>query len=93
MDSRQVGRTDAAQKDRAYRMLMNRKFSEKRQLADAGTTRQRLRQNSEQLISRPHTQQHSGCSKGRQTVERITHDVGGPDSVAHKRRPERMGSV
>jgi len=28
MDSRQVDRTDAAQKDRAYRMLMNRKFSE-----------------------------------------------------------------
>ena len=28
LDSRQVDRTDAAQKDRAYRMLMNRKFSE-----------------------------------------------------------------
>ncbi len=26
LDSRQVDRTDAAQKDRAYRMLMNRKF-------------------------------------------------------------------
>ncbi|AJF71647.1 MULTISPECIES: peptidylprolyl isomerase SurA [Raoultella] len=28
LDTRQVDRTDAAQKDRAYRMLMNRKFSE-----------------------------------------------------------------
>ncbi|HEY4467956.1 MAG TPA: peptidylprolyl isomerase SurA [Klebsiella sp.] len=28
LDSRNVDRTDAAQKDRAYRMLMNRKFSE-----------------------------------------------------------------
>lgn len=28
LDSRQVDRTDAAQKDRAYRMLMSRKFSE-----------------------------------------------------------------
>ena len=31
LDSRQVDRTDAAQKDRAYRMLMNRKSLKKRQ--------------------------------------------------------------
>ncbi|HAF5696655.1 TPA: peptidylprolyl isomerase SurA [Salmonella enterica] len=29
LDTRKVDKTDAAQKDRAYRMLMNRKFSEK----------------------------------------------------------------
>lgn len=28
MDTRNVDKTDAAQKDRAYRMLFNRKFSE-----------------------------------------------------------------
>ncbi|HAH5931797.1 TPA: peptidylprolyl isomerase SurA, partial [Escherichia coli] len=28
LDTRNVDKTDAAQKDRAYRMLMNRKFSE-----------------------------------------------------------------
>lgn len=30
LDTRKVDKTDAAQKDRAYRMLMNRKFSEER---------------------------------------------------------------
>ena len=38
MDSRQVDRTDAAKKDRAYRMLMNRKFAE-----EAGTWMQEQR--------------------------------------------------
>ncbi|WP_336984518.1 peptidylprolyl isomerase, partial [Cedecea sp. VD21] len=31
LDTRKVDRTDAAQKDRAYRMLFNRKFSEEAQ--------------------------------------------------------------
>lgn len=31
MDTRQVDRTDDAQKDRAYRMLFNRKFAEEAQ--------------------------------------------------------------
>ncbi len=55
LDSRQVDRTDAAQKDRAYRMLMNRKFSE-----EAATWMQEQRASAyvkipEQLISMPET--------------------------------------
>ncbi len=42
LDTRKVDKTDAAQKDRAYRMLMNRKFSEEA-ATDARTARQRLR--------------------------------------------------
>ena len=49
LDTRNVDKTDAAQKDRAYRMLFNRKFSEEA-ATDAGTTRQRLRESSEQLM-------------------------------------------
>lgn len=53
MDTRNVDKTDAAQKDRAYRMLFNRKFSEEAATLDAGTTRQRLRESVEQLM-KPH---------------------------------------
>ncbi len=41
LDTRNVDKTDAAQKDRAYRMLMNRKL--KKQQAGRSKTCQRLR--------------------------------------------------